>query len=183
MSHSTAYVRPPLSGCVVLVVDATAGVGRRIATRLCAAGGAVAVVGAGHPGRGDDAATNAAFLCKELAGIGLVALPYQADVERPETFRALPGQIAGDLGPLAACVVVIPSDPGSEPLARVMRAMSDVVAESLPAGAEHIEVDTADDAEDQERTAQAVVNELVNRSARPAHTLTNRQSNCNSPTG
>ncbi|MEV5437783.1 hypothetical protein AB0K80_17470 [Streptomyces sp. NPDC052682] len=118
-------------------------------------------MGAGHPGRDGDAATNAAFLCKELAGIGLVALPYQADVERPESFRALPGQIAADLGPVTASVVVIPSEPGSEGLTASFRALSDAVAASLPAGAEHIEVDTGLDGVSHEKAAQAVVERLT----------------------
>ncbi|WP_308408739.1 hypothetical protein [Streptomyces sp. AC627_RSS907] len=165
MSQPTTYTLPPLVGSVVLVVDATAGVGRRIATRVCAAGGAVAVVGAGHPGRGDDAATNAAFLCKELADIGLVALPYQADTERPETFRALPGQIAADLGPPTACVVVVPAGDGTEGLARTMRAMSVVVGTALPADAVHLDVGAVQDAEEQEKAAQEVEKLLITRSA------------------
>lgn len=40
---------PRLDGLVVLVVDATTGVGRELTTRLSAAGALVAVVGAGHP--------------------------------------------------------------------------------------------------------------------------------------
>ncbi|MCK8434296.1 hypothetical protein G3I77_15070 [Streptomyces sp. D2-8] len=150
-----------MHGCVVLVVDATTGVGRRVTSQLCALGAAVAVVGAGHPGRDDDAATNAAFLCKELAGIGLVALPYQADVERPESFRALTGQIAADLGPVTASVVVVPSASGGEGLAPVFRVLSGVVAASLPAGAEHIEVDVGGDGFSLEEAAQAVVERLV----------------------
>ncbi|MFC8366643.1 hypothetical protein [Streptomyces sp. CB02400] len=166
MSHTVAFVVPPLNGCVVLVMDATTGAGRSVATRLSAAGAAVAVVGAGHPGRDDDAATNAAFLCKELAGIGLVALPYQVDVTRPETLRALPGQIAGDLGPVAACVVVIPSGPGSGDLARDFRAVSAVVAAALPAGAEHIEIDPEHDGAGHERAAQSVADRLIERFTR-----------------
>lgn len=161
MSHTVARVLPPLHGCVVLVVDATTGVGRRVASQLCALGAAVAVVGAGHPGRGDDAATNAAFLCKELAGIGLVALPYQADVERPESFTALTGQIAADLGPVTASVVVVPGENGGEGLAPFFRVLSGVVAAALPAGAEHIEVDVGRDGSSLEKAAQAVVERLV----------------------
>lgn len=163
MSHTAAFVVPPLNGCVVLVIDATTGVGRSVATRLSAAGAAVAVVGAGHPGRGDDAATNAAFLCKELTGIGLVALPYQVDVARPETLSALPRQIAGDLGPVTACVVVIPSGPGNGDLARDFRAVSAVVAAALPAGSEHIEIDTETehDVAGDERIAQSVADRLA----------------------
>jgi NAD(P)-dependent dehydrogenase (short-subunit alcohol dehydrogenase family) len=152
-----------LNGCVVLVVDATTGVGRIVTTRLCAAGAAVAVVGAGHPERGDDAATNAAFLCKELTDIGLIALPYQADSDRIETFRSLPAQIAADLGPVAASVVVIPSGPGSEGLARAFRTMSAAVAAALPAGAQHIEVDTVRDTEGPEELAQRVVRQLLDQ--------------------
>ena len=109
------YAPPPLEGSVVLVIDATTGIGRIVTTRLCAAGAAVAVVGAQHRGRGDDAATNAAFLCKELADIGLdrPALPGR---HRTDTtpFRALPGLIAADLNPVAISIVVIPSEPGAE---------------------------------------------------------------------
>ncbi|MEU0246746.1 hypothetical protein ABZ192_20920 [Streptomyces sp. NPDC006235] len=161
MSHTVAHVLPPLHGCVALVVDGTTGVGRRVASQLCALGAAVAVVGAGHPGRGDDAATNAAFLCKELAGIGLVALPYQADVERPESFAALTGQIAADLGPVTAGVVVVPDGSGGEELAPFFRVLSRVVAASLPAGAEHIEVDVGRDGSSLEKAAQAVVERLA----------------------
>ncbi|MFI6806388.1 hypothetical protein ACIBO6_15380 [Streptomyces luteogriseus] len=161
MSHTVAHVPPPLHGCVVLVVDATTGVGRRVTSQLCALGAAVAVVGAGHPGRDDDAATNAAFLCKELAGIGLVALPYQADVERPESFGALTGQIAADLGPVTASVVVVPSASGGEELAPAFRVLSGVVAASLPPGAEHIEVDVGHEGFGLEEAAQAVVERLV----------------------
>ncbi|MEU0168268.1 hypothetical protein ABZ214_22840 [Streptomyces iakyrus] len=161
MSHTVAHVLPPLHGCVVLVVDATTGVGRRVTSQLCALGAAVAVVGAGHPGRDDDAATNAAFLCKELAGIGLVALPYQADVERPESFRALTGQIAADLGPVTASVVVVPTASGGEGPVRAFRLASGVVAASLPAGAEHIEVDVSRQGFSLEEAAQSVVERLV----------------------
>ncbi|EDY65998.2 LOW QUALITY PROTEIN: conserved hypothetical protein, partial [Streptomyces pristinaespiralis ATCC 25486] len=109
MSLAASYAPAPLAGCVVLVVDGTTGIGRAITARLCAAGAAVAVVGAGHPGRGDDAATNAAFLCKELAGIGHVALPYQVDAEDTEAVAGLPGQISADIGPVSASIVVVPS--------------------------------------------------------------------------
>jgi NAD(P)-dependent dehydrogenase (short-subunit alcohol dehydrogenase family) len=155
-----------LHGCVVLVVDATTGVGRRVTSQLCALGAAVAVVGAGHPGRDDDAATNAAFLCKELAGIGLIALPYQADVERPESFRALTGQIAADIGPVTASVVVVPAGSGGGGSAPAFRVLSGVVAASLPAGAKHIEVDVGRDGFSLEKTAQAVVERLVRRHER-----------------
>jgi len=158
---AASYAPAPLNGCVVLVVDATTGVGRIVTARLCAAGAAVAVAGAGHPGRGDDAATNAAFLCKELTDIGLVALPYQADLERIESFRALPAQIAADLGPVTASVVVIPSGPGSEALARAFRTMSSTVAAALPPGARHIEVDTVSDRQGPEERAHAIVRQLL----------------------
>ncbi len=167
MSHADAFVVPPLNGRVVLVIDATTGVGRTVATRLSAAGAAVAVVGAGHPGRDDDAATSAAFLCKELADVGLVALPYQVDVTRPETLGALPRQIAAELGPVAACLVVVPPDAGGEGLARAFRTVSAVVAASLPAGAEHIEIDTGRDEADRERVARSVADRLVRRFTRP----------------
>ncbi|CAL9410424.1 hypothetical protein ACH4NV_31080 [Streptomyces althioticus] len=166
MSYTEAFVVPPLKGCVVIVIDATTGAGRGVATRLSAAGAAVAVVGAGHSGRGDDAATNAAFLCKELAGIGLVALPYQADVDRPETFAALPRQIAAELGPVAACVVVVPHDTDDSGLSQAFRTVSAAVAATSPAGAEHIEIDSGRDGTDQEQAAQSVVERLVRRFAR-----------------
>ncbi|MEU6392985.1 hypothetical protein [Streptomyces sp. NPDC046939] len=168
MSHSTTYPLPPLADAVVLVVDATAGVGRRIATQLCAAGAAVAVVGAGHPGRADDAATNAAFLCKELADIGLVALPYQVDTERAETFRALPGQIAADLGTATACVVVIPAGDAAESLPAAMRVVAGAVAAALPPSATYVEVEAVEDMEGQERLVQEVMGRLAARnSSRP----------------
>ncbi|MFD6619641.1 hypothetical protein ACFWFB_30835 [Streptomyces albidoflavus] len=160
MSPSTTFSSPPLAGAVVLVVDATAGVGRRIATRLCAAGAAVAVVAAGHPGRADDAATNAAFLCKELADIGMVALPYQVDTERAETFRALPDQIAADLGAATGCVVVIPPGGAAGPLPAAMRVAAEAIAAGLPPSAVHLEVAAVEDTEDQERLVQEVMGRL-----------------------
>ncbi|MFD7571086.1 hypothetical protein ACFV6U_11290, partial [Streptomyces sp. NPDC059810] len=74
---------PRLDGLVVLVVDATTGIGRELATRLSAAGAIVAVVGAGHPDRGDDAATKAAFLFKSLNDAGLLALQYRNEIRVP----------------------------------------------------------------------------------------------------
>ncbi|WP_394426075.1 hypothetical protein [Streptomyces sp. SGAir0957] len=163
MPPSTTFSSPPLAGAVVLVVDATAGVGRRIATRLCAAGAAVAVVAAGHPGRADDAATNAAFLCKELADIGLVALPYQVDTERAETFGALPGQIAADLGAATACVVVIPPGCAAGPLPAAMRVLSGAIAAALPPRAAYLEVEAVEETADQERLVQEVMGRLTAR--------------------
>ncbi|MFG3036133.1 hypothetical protein ACGFYZ_04440 [Streptomyces sp. NPDC048330] len=130
---------PSLDGLVVLVVDATTGLGRDLAARLCAAGAIVAVVGAGHPDRGDDAATNAAFLCKALADRGLLALPYRIDVGDPDEAARLPGQIASDVGPPAAAVVVLPPPGADEALVRAFRALSAALAAALPAGARHVE--------------------------------------------
>ncbi|MGW6398492.1 hypothetical protein [Streptomyces sp. NPDC055134] len=152
MSHAASYAPPPLDGCVVLVVDATTGTGRVVTARLCAAGAAVAVVGAGHRGRGDDAATNAAFLCKELADIGLVALPYQVDAEDTEAVLALPAQIAADIGPLTAAVVIVPAEDASYGLADTFRAVSAAVVAGLPAHAVHIEIDQEARAEDLARS-------------------------------
>ncbi|MER7952891.1 hypothetical protein ABTY59_36480 [Streptomyces sp. NPDC096079] len=132
---------PPLrlDGLVVLVVDATTGIGRELTTRLCAAGAIVAVVGAGHPGRDDDAATNAAFLCKELTDLGLVALPYRIDIGDPVEAARLPGQIAADAGPVAAAAVVLPPPGAAEGLRRAFRTVSAALADALPAGARHFE--------------------------------------------
>ncbi|MEU8700823.1 hypothetical protein AB0C61_24780 [Streptomyces sp. NPDC048680] len=163
MSHAASHVPAALGGRVVLVVDATTGIGRIVTIRLCAAGAKVAVVGAEHRGRGDDAATNAAFLCKELAEIGMVALPYRADIERGDTFRTLPAQIAADLGPVAVCVVVIPSAPGTEERAAAYRAMSATVAAALPPGARHVEIDMADCTEGHEAAAHGLVDQLLDR--------------------
>lgn len=166
MSPATSYEPSPLEGCVVLVIDATTGIGRIVTTRLCAAGATVAVVGAEHRERGDDAATNAAFLCKELAEIGMCALPYRADLERAGSFRALPGQIAADLGPVAFSVVVIPSASGTEQLTAAFRAMSAVIADAIPYGAQHIEIDMADCAEGHEAAALGLVDQLLHRRQR-----------------
>ncbi|MGW7287056.1 SDR family NAD(P)-dependent oxidoreductase [Streptomyces sp. NPDC054847] len=141
MSLAASYAPVPLTGCVVLVVDATTGIGRTITARLCAAGAAVAVVGAGHPGRGDDAATNAAFLCKELAGIGHVALPYQVDAEDTDAVADLPAQISADIGPVSASIVVVPRCGASDRLVETFHAVSAAVARALPEGIPHIEVD------------------------------------------
>ncbi|MER5961298.1 hypothetical protein [Streptomyces sp. NPDC002057] len=130
---------PRLDGLVVLVVDATTGVGRELTTRLCAAGAVVAVVGAGHPDRGDDAATNAAFLCKALTDAGLVALPYRIDIGDPAEAGRLPGQIAADAGPVDAGVVVLPPPDATGELTRAFRAVSAALAAALPPGARHIE--------------------------------------------
>ncbi|WP_329569469.1 hypothetical protein [Streptomyces sp. NBC_01361] len=158
MSHAASYAPPPLDGCVVLVVDATTGTGRVVTARLCAAGAAVAVVGAGHRGRGDDAATNAAFLCKELADIGLVALPYQVDAEDTEAVLALPAQIAADIGPLTAAVVIVPAEDAPYGLADTFRAVSAAVVAGLPAHAVHIEIDQEARAEE---LARSVVHRLL----------------------
>lgn len=163
MSHAASYAPRSLEGRVVLVVDATTGIGRIVTIRLCAAGARVAVVGAAHRGRGDDAATNAAFLCKELAEIGMSALPYRADIERADSFRALPGQIAADLGPVAVCVVVIPSEPGAEEMTAAFRSMSGVIAAALPPGARLIEIDMADRADGHEEAAHGLVDRLLHR--------------------
>lgn len=141
MSLAASYAPVPLTGRVVLVVDATTGIGRAITARLCAAGAAVAVVGAGHPGRGDDAATNAAFLCKELAGIGHVALPYQVDAEDTDAVAGLPGQISADIGPVSASIVVVPRCGAPDRLVETFHAVSAAVARALPEGVPHIEVD------------------------------------------
>ncbi|MCX5228795.1 hypothetical protein ABZY16_37165 [Streptomyces sp. NPDC006553] len=130
---------PRLDGLVVLVVDATTGIGRELATRLSAAGAIVAVVGAGHPDRGDDAATNAAFLCKALNDAGLLALPYRIDIRDPAEAGRLPGQIAADAGPVNAAVVVLPAPEAPGELLRAFRAVSAALAAALPPGARHIE--------------------------------------------
>ncbi|WP_206302056.1 hypothetical protein OG564_14465 [Streptomyces sp. NBC_01280] len=161
MSHAASYAPPPLDGCVVLVVDATTGTGRVVTARLCAAGAAVAVVGAGHRGRGDDAATNAAFLCKELADIGLVALPYQVDAEDTEAVLALPAQIAADIGPLTAAVVIVPAEDAPYGLADTFRAVSAAVEAGLPVHAVHIEIDQEARAEE---LARSVVDRLLGTS-------------------
>ncbi|MFD3480609.1 hypothetical protein [Streptomyces sp. NPDC058695] len=158
MSHAASYAPPPLDGCVVLVVDATTGTGRVVTARLCAAGAAVAVVGAGHRGRGDDAATNAAFLCKELADIGLVALPYQVDAEDTEAVLALPAQIAADIGALTSAVVIVPAEDAPYGLADTFRAVSAAVVAGLPAHAVHIEIDQEARAEE---LARSVVHRLL----------------------
>ncbi|MBO0919205.1 SDR family NAD(P)-dependent oxidoreductase [Streptomyces laculatispora] len=163
MSHAESYAPEALEGRVVLVVDATTGIGRIITIRLCAAGAKVAVVGAEHRGRGDDAATNAAFLCKELAEIGMVALPYRADIERADTFRTLPAQIAADLGSVAVCVVVIPAAPCTGERTAAYRTMSATVAAALPPGARHIEIDMADRTEGHEEAAHGLVDQLLHR--------------------
>ncbi|MEU9297314.1 hypothetical protein [Streptomyces sp. NPDC048266] len=130
---------PRLDSLVVLVVDATTGVGRELTTRLCAAGATVAVVGAGHPDRGDDAATNAAFLCKALVDAGFVALPYRIGVRDPAEAGRLPGEIDTDVGPVSAAVVVLPEPDAGGELLRAFRAVSAALAAALPAGARHIE--------------------------------------------
>lgn len=122
---------PRLDGLVVLVVDATTGVGRELTTRLSAAGALVAVVGAGHPDRADDAATNAAFLCKALTDAGLVALPYRIDVRDPAEAGRLPGQIADDAGPVHAAVVVLPPPDSTAELLRAFRAVSAALAAEI----------------------------------------------------
>ncbi|MEJ8636241.1 hypothetical protein [Streptomyces sp. MS2.AVA.5] len=163
----------PLDGCIVLVVDATTGAGRIVTARLCAAGAAVAVVGAGHPGRGDDAATKAAFLCKELADIDRVALPYRTDIDDLDMVRELPAQIASDLGPVSASVVVIPSGPGTDRLAERFRAASRVIAAALPEGARHIELasDTAAGAGQDEELVRRVVEQLLSGADCPPDAL------------
>ncbi|MFJ8295410.1 hypothetical protein ACIQ9R_06035 [Streptomyces sp. NPDC094447] len=130
---------PRLDGLVVLVVDATTGVGRELATRLSAAGAVVAVVGAGHPDRGDDAATNAAFLCKALSDAGLLALPYRIDVRDPAEAGRLPAQIAADAAPVNAAVVVLPAPDAPSELTDAFRAVSAALAAALPPGARYIE--------------------------------------------
>ncbi|MFF9066953.1 hypothetical protein ACF09E_16525 [Streptomyces sp. NPDC014891] len=130
---------PRLDGLVVLVVDATTGVGRELATRLSAAGAVVAVVGAGHPDRGDDAATNAAFLCKALSDAGLLALPYRIDVRDPAEAGRLPALIAADAAPVNAAVVVLPAPDAPGELTEAFRAVSAALAAALPPGARHIE--------------------------------------------
>ncbi|MEU7701389.1 hypothetical protein ACF064_08535 [Streptomyces sp. NPDC015492] len=130
---------PRLDGLVVLVVDATTGVGRELTTRLSAAGAVVAVVGAGHPDRGDDAATNAAFLCKALSDAGLLALPYRIDVRDPAEAGRLPAQIAADAAPVNAAVVVLPAPDAPGELTDAFRAVSAALAAALPPGARYIE--------------------------------------------
>ncbi|WP_328942442.1 SDR family oxidoreductase [Streptomyces sp. NBC_00250] len=130
---------PRLDGLVVLVVDATTGIGRELATRLSAAGAVVAVVGAGHPDRGDDAATNAAFLCKALDDAGLTALPYRIDIRDPAEAGRLPAQIADDAGPVNAAVVVLPPPDADGELSHAFHAVSAALAAALPPGARHIE--------------------------------------------
>ncbi|KQX47429.1 MULTISPECIES: hypothetical protein [unclassified Streptomyces] len=130
---------PRLDGLVVLVVDATTGIGRELTTRLCSAGATVAVVGAGHPDRGDDAATNAAFLCKALTDAGLVALPYRIAAGDPAEAGRLPGQIAADIGPVGAAVVVLPPPDATGELRNAFRGLSAALAAALPSGARHIE--------------------------------------------
>ncbi|MEW1696779.1 hypothetical protein [Streptomyces sp. NPDC091278] len=135
----TGSAPPRLDGLVVLVVDATTGAGRELTTRLCAAGAVVAVVGGGHPDRVDDAATNAAFLCKALTDAGLVALPYRIDIGDPAEAARLPGQIAADVGPLDAAVVLLPPPDTGAGLHGAFRVLSAALAAALPDGARHIE--------------------------------------------
>ncbi|MEH0424227.1 hypothetical protein [Streptomyces sp. B21-083] len=150
----------PLARSVVLVIDATIGIGRVLTRRLCLAGASVAVVGAGHRERGDDAAANAAFLCKELAALGLVALPYRVDVDRPETVGALPGHIAADMGPVTESVVVLAPAPAGSALAGWFREASALLSAALPPGARHIEV-TLSDGMSLKEAADCVVGQLL----------------------
>ncbi|MEU6891567.1 hypothetical protein ABZ934_07160 [Streptomyces sp. NPDC046557] len=160
MSHSVPSADLPLARDTVLVVDATIGIGRVLTRRLCLAGASVAVVGVGHRERADDAAANAAFLCKELVALGLVALPYRADVDRPETVRELPAQIAADLGPVTAAVVVLAPASAGRTLVELFRGASGLLSGALPPGARHIEVRLSEDVSHEE-LAESVLSRLL----------------------
>ncbi|MFD6888620.1 hypothetical protein [Streptomyces sp. NPDC059957] len=166
MFHPAPPADLPLAHSIVLVVDATIGIGRVLTRRLCLAGASVAVVGAGHRERADDAAANAAFLCKELASLGLVALPYRVDVDRPESVRALPAHIAADMGPVTAAVVVLAPASGGSALAGLFREASALLSAALPPGVRHIEV-TLREGVSLEEAADSVVGQLLADGPRP----------------
>ncbi|GAA2135108.1 hypothetical protein GCM10009760_13260 [Kitasatospora kazusensis] len=95
---------PPPTTLTALVMDGATGPGRIVSTRLSAAGVNVAVVTVSDGG-------SAAYLSKELTGLGLTALPYQVDLDDPADVDKLLSDIAQDLGPLDLVVDLLPPQP------------------------------------------------------------------------
>jgi NAD(P)-dependent dehydrogenase (short-subunit alcohol dehydrogenase family) len=129
-------------GLVFLVVDGTIGFGRTMATRLCVHGARVAVVGVALPGRPDDAAASAALTCKELTGSGRMALPYRLDLVGRNAIGQLMDEVREDLGPVTATLAVIPPDTAPAGLPMAFRTLSAGIAEGIPDGCRHLEVDS-----------------------------------------
>lgn len=92
------------SSLVVLVVDGATGAGRVLGTRLSASGAAVAVVTTATTGNG------VAFLSRELAELGRIALPYRLDTNDPAGRATLLAEVSADLG-LPDIVVNLTGDP------------------------------------------------------------------------
>lgn len=90
-----------------------------------------------------------------------MALPYQVDAEDTEAVLALPAQIAADIGPLTAAVVIVPAENAPYGLADTFRAVSAAVVAGLPVHAVHIEIDHEARAEE---LARSVVDRLLGTS-------------------
>ncbi|MQY12489.1 hypothetical protein SRB5_26230 [Streptomyces sp. RB5] len=157
-----------LEGLVFLVVDGTTGPGRTMAVRLCAHGARVAVVGVVLPGRPDDVTAAAALTCQEMTRPGRVALPYQLDPADGDAVGRLLAEVWEDLGPVSAALVVVPRDTESPGPPAVIRTLSARIAESLPDGCRHLELDPGRGGRDrhalsaQDTWAQRVLKLLVN---------------------
>ncbi|AUG78035.1 hypothetical protein CFP65_3231 [Kitasatospora sp. MMS16-BH015] len=94
-------VSPPLAQLTALVIDGASGPGRIVSSRLSAAGASVAIVTVADGG-------SAAYLSKELSGLGLTALPYQVDLADRGSMEQLLADVTHDLGPLDLLVNLLP---------------------------------------------------------------------------
>ncbi|WP_441245429.1 SDR family NAD(P)-dependent oxidoreductase [Kitasatospora sp. McL0602] len=124
-------VNPPLAELTALVIDGASGPGRIVSSRLSAAGARVAIVTVSDGG-------SAAYLSKELSGLGLTALPYQVDPADRGSMEQLLADVTQDLGRLDVLVNLLPApvDEGraAEERVQLRTALLDVLATACRGG-------------------------------------------------
>ncbi|MER5639918.1 SDR family NAD(P)-dependent oxidoreductase [Kitasatospora sp. NPDC002227] len=124
-------VNPPLAELTALVIDGASGPGRIVSSRLSAAGASVAIVTVSDGG-------SAAYLSKELTGLGLTALPYQVDLADRASLEQLLADVTQDLGQLHLLVNLLPetavAGAGEAETAQLRMALLDVLATACRGG-------------------------------------------------
>ncbi|MEZ0095316.1 SDR family NAD(P)-dependent oxidoreductase [Streptacidiphilus sp. EB129] len=118
---------PALSSLTALVVDGATGPGRIVSIRLSAAGLRVAVVTV-------EEAVGATYLCKELAELGLTALPYRVCPFDADDAERVVSEVTEDLGQVDILVDLLPEDGFHEPATALGRAVLNGMAVAGHAG-------------------------------------------------